>query len=317
MRFPNLIIVALTQYLLQYGILVPFYNKYYLNAPNFNSGNGIIALPPPQFVFLVLSTVCIAAAGYVINDIEDVEIDKINKSEQKQIVGRKISVRSAWILYFFITIAGLFISIYLAYYVRDFFQLIIYPIAVALLYTYSRWLKKMPLIGNLVVSFFCAFVAWVVLYAQSLNTAQLSVGKSSDQEYTFADFLFFYVTFFGYAVFAFLSTLFREIIKDMEDVAGDKVNDCKTLPIVLGMKRTKVIAFYVAILLLIAVYFFGQFVGTGFKFYLIQLLVSAPILFSLYRLYFAYEKKNYAFLSQFAKLIMLSGLVFIGIMSLK
>ena len=315
-RLPNLIIVALTQYLLQYGILVPFYEKYYAEINILFLKRDIISLPPVQFFLLVVSTVCIAAGGYIINDIQDIEIDKINKPEKKQIIGRKISMRSAYYLYFFFSLLGFFLSVYLAYYIHDFVQLIIYPIAIALLYAYSRWFKKMPLIGNLIVSFFCAFVAWVVLYAQLIEPLSPSGEKYIEKIYHPEELLFIVVTFSGYAVFAFLSTLFREIIKDMEDVAGDKAGNCKTLPIVIGIKLTKVIAFSVAIILLFAVYFFSQFIVGGFRFYLIHLLVTAPILFALYRLYFAEQKKDYAFLSQFAKLIMLSGLVFIGIMSL-
>ncbi len=298
-RFPNLIIVALTQYLLQYLVLVPPYIK--------GSINDLIVLKTIQFFLLVISTICIAAGGYIINDIEDIEIDKINKPEKKQIVGRQISLQQAWILYISISLVGLFISIYLANYIHHFEQLIIYPCAVFLLYAYSRWLKKIPLIGNLVVSFFCAFVAWVVYYAQILVQTTLI---DSDSLFKIK------LLFAGYTVFAFLSTLFREIIKDMEDVVGDNAGDCKTLPIVFGLKATKFFALFVAILLLFSVYIFSIFAFLNFKIYLIHLLITLPTIFALYKLYFAKDKEDFAFLSQFAKLIMLSGLIFILVMQL-
>lgn len=303
-RFPNLIIVALTQYLLQYLVLVPPY-VYYQSQLELND---LIVLKPFQFFLLVISTICIAAGGYIINDIEDVKIDKINKPEKKQIVGRQISMQQAWILYISISLIGFFISVYLANYIHHFEQLVIYPCAVFLLYSYSRWLKKRPLIGNLVVSFFCAFVAFVVLYAQTIGSDMFA--------HWLADPEFDYLTIFlGYSIFAFLSTLFREIIKDMEDVVGDKAVDCKTLPIVLGIKTTKFIAFLVGILLLIAVFYFSWLIDNwGWKFFLIHALISLPTLFSLYKLYLAKDKKDFTFLSQFAKLIMLSGLIFILVM---
>ena len=199
-RFPNLFIVVLTQYLLQYAVLMPEIRRLAM----------IPVLPHFPFLLLVCSTVLIAAGGYIVNDIEDVDIDARNKPEHKRIVGRVYSIQTAWQLYAFCTILGFLISLYLAFYVKDVIQLLIYPAAVGLLFAYSRWFKRQPLIGNLVVSFFCAFVAWVIFYAQDLSPIfKLFLKTHWLQSVT--------LTFKGYAIFAFLSTLFREIIKDIED----------------------------------------------------------------------------------------------------
>ena len=303
-RFTNLFIVALTQYLLQYLILKPALAKVGLSP----------FLPDFPFFLLVLSTVLIAAGGYIINDIEDIDIDKLNKPLKKQIVGRIYPLSISWFFYAFLSILGFFISLYLAFYIHDFVQLIIYPLAVGLLWAYSKWLKKQPLSGNLVVSFFCAFVAFVVYYAQSLykpNTFDMENGYPDFQRET----IFIFIV---YAILAFISTLFREIIKDIEDAEGDKAGDCRTLPIVLGIEKAKTIASGVGLVFLIFVVFFSLMLRGGIlPKTLLNGVISLPILYALFILKKAKTKEDFSFLSKLAKLIMLSGLIFILIIKIK
>jgi 4-hydroxybenzoate polyprenyltransferase len=307
-RFPNLVIVFLTQYLLQYGILLPAIHRL-----------GMLpVLPHLPFFLLVLSTVLIAAGGYVVNDIEDIEIDKLNKPEHKRVVGRVYSLKTAWLIYGFLSILGFIISLYLAFYVQNVVQLLIYPAAVGLLFAYSRWFKKQVLIGNLVVSFFCAFVAWVVFYAQNLSpifqlflkTAWLDTVR---------------LTFLGYAIFAFFSTLFREIVKDIEDAEGDSAGNCRTLPIALGLSKSKMIAASVGLVFLLFIAYFcfllslhPNFSEKGsndwIKIFILNLTVSLPMLYALFLLSKAKAKSDFSRLSKIAKGIMLSGLIFIIIM---
>ena len=307
-RLPNLVIVALTQYALQYAILLPELAKIGQNP----------LLPDFQFCLLVCSTVLIAAGGYVVNDIEDVDIDRLNKPEHKRIVERVYPLSISWKIYWFITILGFLISLYLAFFIHDFVQLAIYPAAVTLLWAYSKWFKRQFLIGNLVVAGFCAFVAWVVLYAQNLSNQMLIDISDTQISYTlkYLDYKFTVnMIFIGYAVFAFISTLFREIIKDMEDVTGDKAQDCRTLPIVLGIKTTKIVAFVVGFLFILAVFFFSFEVKNNYlKLFSLNIIITLPICYALFLLIQAKEKADYARLSKLAKLIMLSGLIFILIM---
>ena len=300
-RFVNLIIVALTQYLLQYALLIPALLRV----------GGQPILPNFPFFLLVLSTVLIAAGGYIINDIEDVEIDKLNKPLQKQIVGRIYPLSISWFFYGFLTFVGFIISLYLAFYIRDFFQLIIYPAAVALLWAYSKWFKRMPLVGNLVVAFFCAFVAWVVFYAQNLyapTPEEVKNGYESSVSYVA-------FTFLSYSIFAFISTLFREIIKDIEDAEGDKAGNCQTLPIVLGIQKSKWVAFGVGVIFLFWVVFFSFILrGSILQTALLNVTISLPIIYALHLLLKAKEKADFSFLSKLAKIIMLSGIIFILIM---
>jgi 4-hydroxybenzoate polyprenyltransferase len=312
-RWPNLFIVALTQYALQYAILRPELGKIGLKP----------LLPDPQFALLVCSTVLIAAGGYVVNDIEDVEIDRHNKPEHKRIVERVYPLSICWKIYWFITILGFIISLYLAFFIHDFVQLAIYPAAVALLWAYSKWFKRQFLIGNLVVAGFCAFVAWVVLYAQMLSTPMPKVilDFGSDEVVKYQNYaLNTLFIFFIYAIFAFISTLFREIIKDIEDVTGDKAQDCRTLPIVLGVPKTKLIALIIGflflnILLVLSYLCFNYlFKNDYLKVILLNLTITLPVCYALFLLMNATKKEDYSKLSKLAKLIMLSGLIFILIM---
>jgi 4-hydroxybenzoate polyprenyltransferase len=300
--------VALTQYALQYAILLPELSKIAIKP----------LLPDLQFFLLVCSTILIAAGGYVVNDIEDVDIDRLNKPENKRIVERIYPIRICWKIYWAITFLGFFISLYLAFFILDFLQLVIYPTAVFLLWAYSKWFKRQFLIGNLVVAGFCAFVAWVVFYAQSLP--QIIQGYSFDtfNTYTFKQFDMPYsakIVFIGYAIFAFISTLFREIIKDMEDVTGDKAQGCRTLPIVLGIHKAKIIAFIVGFIFILAILFFNYLLKNDyFKIIILNLTIALPVCYALFLLIKAKEKEDYSRLSKIAKLIMLSGLIFILIM---
>jgi 4-hydroxybenzoate polyprenyltransferase len=303
-RFPNLFIVALTQYLLQYLILKPALAKIGISP----------FLPDFQFILLVLSTVLIAAGGYIINDIEDVEIDKLNKPLKKQIVERIYPLSMSWFFYAFLSILGFFISLYLAFYIHDFVQLLIYPLAIGLLWAYSKWFKRQPLSGNLVVSFFCAFVAFVVYYAQNLYKPSALDIENGYQDFQ-AETQFIFII---YAILAFISTLFREIIKDIEDAEGDKTGDCQTLPIVLGIEKAKIIASGVGLVFLIFVVFFSFILRGGvLSKILLNLCISTPILYTLFLLKTAHTKKDFSFLSKLAKLIMLSGLIFILIIKIK
>ena len=296
----NLVIVAFTQYLLEFLILVPVFEM-----------NGIAPiLDMPRFLLLVTSTVLIAAGGYVINDIEDVEIDRINKPE-KQIVSQSLSVRSAWIYYFSLFIIGFIISLYLAIYINNLPLLGIYPAAWILLALYSKYFKKMPLIGNLTVAFFCAFVAGIVWFAE--RDAYFSLANTASQE-KIEGFEKLTIVFGIYMFFAFITTLYRELIKDMEDYQGDAENGCRTLPIVLGMKMTKAFTFLIGIIFLVGLYFLSNYFMETKEYFtnsliFIGLAMFFPLLYSLYLIFNSKEKKDFKLNSRLAKVMMLSGIL--------
>ena len=293
-RWPNLLMVALTQYLLQYLVL----------SPALAQAGRSPTLDPLHFFLLVFVTVIIAAGGYIINDLFDYEADVVNKPDKVFIHAHIKRDHAIW-LYAKLVVLGSIIALYLANHVEERRLVLIYPSAVGLLWLYSRYFKKMPLIGNVVVAVFCAFVAGVVLFAErkafsDLATEQPALaGKVS-------------LLFGGYLLFAFLSTLFREIVKDMEDAAGDKAQSVQSLPVAYGMAAAKNWGFASALLLLSSLLYFSkwlienrQWIGLSFTWISIVL----PLLYAMFLLKKAAGKSDCTRLSKLAKYIMLAGLI--------
>lgn len=217
-RFPNLLIVALTQFFLYYQIILPA-----LAVENI-----ISALSQEQFLLYVLITVLVTAGGYIINDIIDLKIDLINKPE-KVIVSRKLARSTAYWLYFCLNLGAFILSLSLAFLANRMSLLFLCPVAIFGLLAYSFWLKKRPLSGNILISIYCAGVAAVVWLAEQPALAKLPKGSANDV----TELLLYY------AIFAFLSTLFREIVKDLEDAAGDTLAGARTMPIAWGESVSK------------------------------------------------------------------------------
>ena len=295
-RFPNLLIVVLTQYLLQYLILIPAFHVANLNP----------LLDHFHFFILVLSTLFIAAGGYIINDIEDQEIDLLNKPD-KVIVGKYISFENSKKLYWGITFLGFVISVYLAIYVANLPLVLIYPSAVFLLYIYSKSLKKSVLWGNIIVSIFCGFVAGIILFAERANYWKLQeINSQLGNRIT--------LIFSAYLLFAFFSTMFREIVKDIEDRAGDLKNGCTTLPIVYGEVVAKKVAYFFAIILLILLNYWiylRSLDGPSVDLIFFIGGIILPLLFAIFKLKMAISKHQLHQVSSLAKYIMLSGILYL------
>ena len=296
-RFPNLAIVALTQYLLQYLVLLPALQEAGLNP----------ILDAFHFFLLVLTTILIAAGGYLINDLLDYEADLINKPTAV-FVNRVYPKPIVWAIYIFVTLIGFAIAWYLAIYVQDVRLVTIYPTAVLLLYFYSKSWKKMPLLGNLVVAIFCAFVAGVVLFADRENFGELQ-GQGGEVG----------VLFGGYLLFALLSTLLREIVKDIEDVEGDAKLGLKTLPIRFGVNVAKKWAIGTGALLMSSLLVFVYWLWNRQELLSViftVFVVLLPLVYTLYTLQKAVGKSDFSKASFLAKLVMLSGLVLLVVCKL-
>lgn len=264
---PNLIIVVITQYITRIRLIGP--------AENWKN-----ILTDPYFFCLSLSTACIAAAGYVINDYFDVKIDLVNKPG-RVVIGRYLKRRVAMGAHHALNVVGVLLGLLVNKWV-----FVINVLSVTLLWFYSERYKRLPLIGNIIVSVLTAlsFLILTVPYPQNRHLV------------------------FIYAVFAFFISLVREIIKDMEDVRGDEAHGCKTLPIIWGLRRTKVLLY-----LIISI-----FIGTLFlmahtlnNVVLVSLFTGLliPLGALLYRLVKADTRKDFASLSSLCKVIMLLGLL--------
>jgi len=294
-RGKNLLIVALTQFLLQFLVVLP-YLKSLDKEP---------VLDELHFSLLVLVTVLIAGAGYVINDYYDIEIDSVNKPNDL-IISKLVSESNALKIYGLTVFLGATLSAYLANYVGVSFWFLIYPIAVYLLFEYARFFKKMVVLGNLIVAFFSAGVAGIVLFPEAVLNTDLS-----DLSFKTGQML---AVFSGYIFFAFCSTMYREVVKDMEDMQGDARFGARTLPVVWGISNSKIFSliwgFLLAIIFSVLIYILvrkGHFLVSGLG--VVGVLI--PLFFSFYKLYQAHQTEDFHFISQLIKVIMLGGLVFL------
>lgn len=296
-RWPNLIIVAATLYLVRWVVIPAFDIKPTLYIPISELG----------YALMVLSTVFTAAAGYVINDIRDLEIDKINRP-RKHILQRKIRVKTARLFYYALNItAGLIISA-VCIYNEIYFLILVHLISMFLLWLYSTDLKCKPFIGNITISFLSAFIPilGLIYFYVSLKDPQLS---------SLPPFMWYF--FISYFLFSFLISWVREIYKDMEDRAGDKKNKCLTLA--LKWNRRKVMflgisittASLLVLIPLIIKLLNSSFFALGISLVLIAVLIPLDFI---PRMVKARRISHYKQISMMSKLILASGILFLTLM---
>ena len=283
-RFPNLLMIAIAQCLIRYTLVVPL----------LTISQKYILVTNVDFILIVLSTVSIAAAGYIINDIEDRRTDSINKPE-KVIVGKKIDVSSAYIMYYLFTLTGILIGFYLQFYRPYQYIGYIHLISAGLLYFYSVTYKGILLLGNIVVSILTALSLALIVLTEPLASSDPTIVSLTA----------------GYCVFAFLISFAREIIKDIEDQEGDAIVDLKTLPVVMGTFVSKGTAFIISLITLLLI-FYIQIISEQWKttipFLYVLLMIQIPLLLLLLLLIRAKTKKNFYRASLLVKGIMISGI---------
>lgn len=233
-----------------------------------------------NLLLLIWSTVLIAAGGYVINDYYDVKIDIINKPG-RLVIGRSLSRRMAMFIHLFLTSAGLAASLAISINI-----LVVNVLAAFLLWWYSNFLKRLPLAGNVAVSLLTGLSVYIVALVFENGYDLVLI----------------------YSLFAFFISLIREIIKDMEDMKGDKNFGCLTLPIKYGIRNTKSIIYFVEAVFILLLLLIGAITGVQlFLFFLV--LVVGPLFILTKLLFSADTKKDYSFLSKFCKMIMICGVL--------
>jgi 4-hydroxybenzoate polyprenyltransferase len=301
-RIENLVMIALTQIVLRYLVLQKILNQ---NNIQLELGNNL-------FDSLVLSTVFIAAAGYIINDYFDVKTDLINHPDTV-VVDKVIKRRWAIILHITFTFIGIMLGMYTAL-KTGYLRLAVFHFTSAiLLWFYSTHLKKTLLIGNIVVSLLTAAVTFMPF------VYELGVLQKHDPDFIathrYIVFSIFKITFI-FALFAFITSMAREIIKDIEDYKGDKETGGSTMPIVWGIRVSKLNAFFLLVitglLLLFAVYNTIKSERVIFSLnnmYILLGLIFPLVILALYTLR-ANESLQFKRASLFLKLIMLIGLCY-------
>lgn len=293
-RWPNLLITGLVQYLLYFKVL----------QPAFSQAGMLPQLDPLRISMLVVMTLCIAAGGYIVNDLVDVKTDQINRPSSV-IIGKQLSNQTAYWLYFMFQIVGFTLWLYLVFYVRRIPLLSIFPLLVGGLALYSLYVKRLPLAGNLLVALYCAAVPGIVWLLEQQVFIKLSTVDSSAGQ-RMASF------FIWYMASAFVLTVYRELIKDMEDVKGDAATGLRTLPVLWGYSVTRYFAVFIALIAAVVIgtmlwqlreaFYEWGLIGFGTS-------VLLPIGISILLLFRAQTAADYRRLSHWAKWIILMGLL--------
>ena len=266
-RVPNLLMLVLAQFVVSYIF------EYSIN--NF-------------ILFLVsFSTVFIAASGYIINDIEDVQIDKFNKANYNQFFTKNVFT----IFYLFSSFLGLSSAFYVSYLIElsNFFY---FFFAFVSLFFYAKFFSKYKLIGNIIISILVALSIFIILIF--VNKTYLT--KLNDS-------ILWLILLYG--LLAFAMNWIREIIKDIEDIEGDSLAKRKTMPMVFGIEKTKYFVLFllsiVSFLIVMQIIYWHYF-----------LLIPAFFLniFIAFKILKANTKKDYKNISKAIKISMLLGILY-------
>ena len=224
-RWKNLIIISLSQIFIKFFFIDFFIQKDQLLNEN--------------FVILLIVTILIAASGYIVNDIYDYNLDQINKPE-KVVLGKFLKSRDAIKIYMLFNSLAIMLSFFLFIKIKQEIYILVFLLIIYCLWLYSKKLKKYKIIGNILIAFF-------------ISLSILNVPLFSYKNILSDDRFFVFLIISIFSVLAFLINVKREIIKDIEDIEGDKIHKVKSLPIIFGTKKSKLVTIIIGIILMFAI----------------------------------------------------------------
>ena len=224
-RWKNLIIISLSQIFIKF-----FFIDFFIEEDQLLNAN---------FVILLIVTILIAASGYIVNDIYDYNLDQINKPE-KVVLGKFLKSRDAIIIYMMFNCLAIVLSIFLCMKIEQEIYILVFLLIIYCLWLYSKKLKKYKIIGNILIAFF-------------ISLSILNVPLFSYKNILSDDRFFVFLIISILSVLAFLINVKREIIKDIEDIEGDKMHKVKSLPIIFGTKKSKLVTVIIGIILMFAI----------------------------------------------------------------
>lgn len=270
-----------------------------------------LALTNFQFLILVLSTVSIAGAGYLINDILDQDTDAINKPN-RIIIGNSISEKKAYNFYILLNCIGVGAGFYLSNVIEKSSFAAVFVIIAITLYLYATNLKQSLLIGNILISI---LIALSVLIVGIFDLYPII---------TYENQAFLAVVFkiiVDYSIFAFIINFLREIVKDLEDIEGDSKLGMNTLPIALGVSRATKFVFGLSFIPILVLIFYVNHYYFQNKLYYSTLysiiFLIAPTIFFTIKMWNAKAKKDFHNLSSILKIILFFGILSILVVSLE
>lgn len=299
-RYPNLIFIGITQCLFYFCILSPTLHPGVFFADEFM-----------LFVLLMFSSICIAAGGYVINDYFDVSIDMVNKPG-RMVVEKIIHRRWAIIWHWILSTAGVVMGFYISFVTHNWLIGFSNAVCVILLWVYSTIFKKRLLTGNIIISLLTGWVVLVIFFFVDHFPANILPGWQMPEVITEESHRRMMRLALLYAGFAFIISLIREVIKDMEDVEGDARYGCKTMPIVWGIPVAKVFTGVWLMVLtgaLLVIVFYAMYLGWWWSILYCLIAILIPLLWITRKLYKATTAADFGYLSGAVKFVMLTGIL--------
>ena len=300
-RWSNLLFLAALIWVMEKWVAVPILDKVAFGEQ----------LPAYLLLLLTASIVLIAAGGYVINDYFDVKIDRINRPDAL-IVTRSVSKQSAMRLSLILSGIGLACGIAVAVLLRSMTIGILFVMVPGLLWFYSSGYKRLFMVGNLTIALLAALTPMMVALA---NVAILQLRYETILPYTTLVHDL-YAWMGGFAIFAFLLTWIREIVKDIQDQMGDRELECHSMPVVWGDLWTKV---FVTALIVLTLALIGHLWFRVLPFPIgwnslstryIVLGIVIPLIGALWLLWSAKIPSDYKTCQQVIKLTMLLGMLY-------
>ncbi len=299
LRIPNLLIIVLTVWVFASQLVYPELVKHQITP----------VMSSKDLYLLLLIVGLIAAGGYLLNDIIDIRTDQANN--KRAFINDGTERRLAWWAYGILAIAPIPYAYSLASEINHTEYMPLYFIVVGILIAYNLVLKKTPLLGNICVAILCAGVVWVMFLAERESLLHLKLADISSYTRICQIALFYYV-------FAFCSNLSREIIKDIQDMDGDRVVGARTLPLMVGVQNSVYVIHSTLIgLLLFIVWWLSDMNPSIGLIAACSLLVVAPIILIIFKLSKKTHHVDMALLSSGFKVWMLLGLLFIYLLTTK
>ena len=304
-RVNNLLIIFFTQIIIKFCLIF-----FYLEDS---------ALSHINFIIYLIALITIVAGGYIINDIYDIEIDKINKPE-KRVIGKEICKNNAYNLYYLLNLTGLAAGFYVAYQIDRFFYGFIFFFFTFSLWIYSKEYKMSFLFGNIYVAF---LIALSILTLAIYDLLPVGINDTNGSK------IIFYIII-AYSAFSFITTLIREIIKDLEDIEGDKKIGANTVAIRLDLSRTKILISLLIMIAIIGIGYFQYFQysvffstfsinlnywGVNLPSILYTFLIQIILLILIIKIQLATKKESFTFLSKLCKICMIFGILSIPLFS--
>ncbi len=300
-RWKSIVLCFIALVVVRFFLIKPFYLSFV--------GDFVSPISNLEYFIFCFSVLLIAIASVLINEYFDQDIDKINRAEKDLYIGKIISEKKVLYLFYSLSIISVLVA-YVIGYLNGFLHLgSLMIVFVCMSYFYSLKYKRSFLVGNIVVAILYSMVVFLPVLFELfalMNTPgglfQVIIGSLKQE--------LLYVALF-FTALTFLLSLIREIVCDMQDEEGDRECKSNSLVVLLGEKKTKNILYILTSVFIVIAFYFLFTHYTGVALIVCALIVCLPMFFFLRELKNAKSIQDYGFLSEFLRMMFISGLFMI------